>query len=306
MQRRHFLAASAALAAAPFALRAEEASPTGRVTLLHTNDTHSRIEPFGPGMGNLTGRGGMARRATLVNQLRKELGSVLLLDAGDVFQGTPYYNLYKGRLDYQLMSLVGYDAGTLGNHDFDSGVEALVAALEEARFPMVNCNFDCKGAPELAKRLKPYVIREFPGIKVGITGVGVDFRNLVGPRNHAGVTWREPYESLKPVIRQLREKEKVDLVVVLSHLGHDSKGERQDDLQMPKSVPGIDAIIGGHSHTFLDQPLPVPQEKGSTLIFQVGFGGVNLGRMDFTLAKGAVKAASGSALGIGHEQPVRG
>ena len=306
MERRDFLAATASLAAAPLLLGGEPDSVGGRITLLHTNDTHSRIEPFGPGMGSLTGRGGMARRGTLVKQLRQDLGPVLLLDAGDVFQGTPYYNLYKGRLDYQLMSLVGYDAGTLGNHDFDSGVEALLAALEDAKFPMVNCNFDCKGAPALGKRLQPYIVREFPGVKVGITGVGVDFRNLVAPRNHAGVTWKDPYESLKPVVRQLRDKEKVDLVVVLSHLGHDSKGDHFDDLQMPKAVPGIDAIIGGHSHTFLDQPVKIDGSDRSTLVFQVGFGGVNLGRMDFTLVKGAVKGASGVALGVGAQGPVLG
>lgn len=306
MDRRDFLAAAAALSAAPLALRGEPTSSAGRITLLHTNDTHSRIEPFGAGMGSLTGRGGMARRATLVKQLRQELGAVLLLDAGDVFQGTPYYNLYKGKLDYRLMSQVGYDAGTLGNHDFDSGVEALLAAMEEAKFPFVNCNFDCKGAPALGKRLQPYLVREFPGLKVGITGVGVDFRNLVAPRNHAGVTWKDPYESLKPVVRHLRKKEKVDLVVVLSHLGHDYKGDRHDDLQMAKAVAGIDAIVGGHSHTFLEQPLRVPAEGGGTLIFQVGFGGVNLGRMDFTLVKGEVKGATGAALGIGHDRPVLG
>ena len=306
MDRRSFLAATGAAAATPFVLRGEADQAPGRITLLHTNDTHSRIEPFGPGMGTLTGRGGMARRATLVNQLRRELGAVLLLDAGDVFQGTPYYNLYKGRLDYQLMSQVGYDAGTLGNHDFDSGVEALLAAMEAARFPFVNCNFDCKGAAKLEARLRPWIVREFPGVRIGITGVGVDFKNLVAPRNHAGVVWKDPYECLKPVVRRLREEEKVDLVVVLSHLGHDSKGDHHDDLQMPKAVPGIDAIVGGHSHTFLDQPLRLPSEGGSTLVFQVGFGGVNLGRMDFTLVKGSVKGATGAALGIGHEGPVRG
>lgn len=311
MERRSFLATTAAAAAAPFALRGaagttDAVPPAGRVTLLHTNDTHSRIEPFGPGMGTLTGRGGIARRATLARQLRKELGAVLLLDAGDVFQGTPYYNLYKGKLDYRLMSLAGYDAGTLGNHDFDSGVEALLAALDEAKFPMVNCNFDCKGAPLLEKRLRPWIIREFPGIRVGITGVGVDFRNLVAPRNHAGVVWKDPYDRLKPVVQQLREKEKVDLVVVLSHLGHDSKGARHDDLQMPATVPGIDAIIGGHSHTFLEEPVQIQAGDRSTLVFQVGFGGVNLGRMDFTLVKGAVKGASGAALGVGAEGPVLG
>jgi 5'-nucleotidase len=171
---------------------------------------------------------------------------------------------------------------------------------------MVNCNFDCKGAPLLGKRLQPYILRDFPGVKVGITGVGVDFRNLVSPRNHAGVTWKDPYESLKPVVRHLREKEKVDLVVVLSHLGHDGKGERHDDLQMPAAVPGIDVVIGGHSHTFLEQPLRLPSATGSTLVFQVGFGGVNLGRMDFTLVKGSIKGSSGAALGIGHDRPLIG
>jgi 5'-nucleotidase len=120
------------------------------------------------------------------------------------------------------------------------------------------------------------------------------------------VTWKDPYASLKPVVRQLREKEKVDLVVVLSHLGHDSKGDRHDDLQMPKAVAGIDAIVGGHSHTFLEEPVRIVGAEGSTLVFQVGFGGVNLGRMDFTLVKGAVKGATGTALGIGHDRPVVG
>jgi 5'-nucleotidase len=296
MDRRSFLATSAALAASRLPLRAQDLG--GRITLLHTNDTHSRIEPFGPGMGSLSGRGGMARRATLVKQLRAELGPVLLLDSGDVFQGTPYYNQYKGKLDYRLMSMLGYDAGTLGNHDFDSGVTALLEAMAEATFPFVNCNFDCKGAPDLGKRLRPWLVRDFPGVRVGLTGVGVDFQNLVSPKDHKGVTWRDPYASLRPVVKHLREREKVDLVVVLSHLGHDSKGDRHDDLQMPAAVPGIDVIIGGHSHTFLDEPVRCSTDSGATLIFQVGFGGVNLGRMDLNVVKGVVKSSSGSALSV--------
>ena len=201
-------------------------------------------------------------------------------------------------LDYRLMSQIGYDAGTLGNHDFDSGVEALVEAMAEARFPFMNCNFDCKGAPELGKRLLPWLVREFPGVRVGLTGVGVDFQNLVAPKDHAGVDWRDPYASLRPVVKHLREKEKADLVVVLSHLGHDSKGGRHDDLQMPQAVPGIDVIIGGHSHTFLDEPVRITTDRGTTAIFQVGFGGVNLGRMDFNVVNGAVKSSSGLALGV--------
>ena len=298
MERRHFLASiAAASAASQISLSGAEASPdsriTSRITLLHTNDTHSHIEPFGPGNGQASGKGGMARRATMVKQFRASIPNLLLLDAGDTFQGTPYFNQYKGKLDFELMSKVGYDASTLGNHDFDNGVDMLLEAMEFAKFPFLNCNFDCKGAPALAKRLTPWMIKEFPGFKVGLTGVGVAFKGLVSTDNHKGVEWRSPDEVLKPVIRQLREVEKVDLVVLISHLGYDLHGDAIDDLHLAKLVSGIDAIISGHSHTFLDQPTKIQQDHGETNIFQVGWGGINLGRMDFALSKGQVRAASG-------------
>jgi len=236
--RRALLLGAAALACGlPLA-----AAPSGaaRLTLLHTNDTHSQIEPFGP--GPFQGKGGIARRATLVRQLRQELGGTLLLDAGDVFQGTPYFNRYKGVLDYQLMSMMGYDAGTLGNHDFDNGVEGLLTAMAQARFPFVNCHLDARGAPGLGERL--------------------------------------------------------DLVVLLSHLGYDMRGEALDDLHLPGLVPGIDVIIGGHTHTFLDAPVRVANDQGGTLVFQVGFGGIQLGRMDFTFGGGRLLASSGGTLPV--------
>jgi len=299
MKRRNFIAGlGAAAAASKLSLRGETSPGIARLTLLHTNDTHSRIEPFGPGNGAISGKGGMARRATLVKQLRKQLGNVLLLDAGDVFQGTPYFNQYKGFLDYKLMSMVGYDAGTLGNHDFDNGVEGLVAAMSEAKFPFVNCNFDMKGAPGLAKRVQPWIVKQLPGVKVGITGVCVDFKGLVAPKNHEGVVWLDPLESLKPVVKHLREKEKVDMVVLLSHLGYDLKGAGWDDLTLARQLSGVDVIIGGHSHTFLEEPVRIKNEGGETLIFQVGFGGVNLGRLDFTLNQGALKASNGAVLPV--------
>ncbi len=308
MDRRDFLATfGAAVAASTLPLRgAAEAPASGRITLLHTNDTHSHIEPFGPGNGALSGRGGIARRATLVRQLRAATGASLLLDAGDTFQGTPYFNRYKGTLDYRLMRMVGYDATTLGNHDFDNGVGPLVEAMESmermdhphAPFAFLNCNFDFKGAPELGKRMRPWMVREFPGLKVGITGVGVAFAGLVAPQNHEGVTWRDPYESLKPVVKHLRETERVDLVVVLSHLGYDNTDGAPDDLHLPGQVPGVDAVIGGHSHTFLDTPTRIRQPLGETLVFQVGFGGVNLGRMDFAVARGEVRAAGGASTAV--------
>lgn len=303
MERRTFLqtlAATASLAR----LRADsgEPAPTGRLTLLHTNDTHSRLEPYGPNNGKLSGRGGMARRATLVKQLRAELPAVLLVDAGDTFQGTPYFNKYRGRLDYQLMRMVGYDAGTLGNHDFDNGVDALVEAmasmeeLEHRNAPMafLNCNFRMKGAQPLAQRVRPWMVKEVGGQRVGLTGVGVAFDGLVAPRNHKGVEWMDPDQALKPVVRHLRDKEKADVVVVLSHLGYDHQGRFIDDLNLARLVPGVDVIIGGHSHTFLEEPVRV----GSTSIFQVGHSGVNLGRMDLTFAKGQLRAASGRSMAV--------
>lgn len=301
MERRDFLSglgAAGLLGGLPLAAGGPKPGAVGRVTLLHTNDTHSRIEPFGPGNGSLSGKGGMARRATLVRRLRQQLGNVLLLDAGDTFQGTPYFNQYKGRLDYRLMSLVGYDAGTLGNHDFDNGVDLLLEAMQEATFDFVNCNFDCKGSPALEKRLRPYIIKELPGIRVGITGVGVAFRGLVAPNNHKGVVWKDPEQVLKPIVERLRNVEKVDLVVLLSHLGYDLHGEAIDDLHLASLVPGIDAIVGGHSHTFLNEPTRIKQARGETLIFQVGFAGVNVGRMDFTTSRQAVRAANGAPLGV--------
>lgn len=301
MERRTFIASlGAAAAAARLPLRGAQPgnAATGRITLLHTNDVHSHIEPFAPGNGAWSGKGGAARRATMVKRLRAELGPVLLLDAGDVFQGTPYFNQYKGHLDYQLMSMMGYDAGTLGNHDFDNGVSGLLSAMEEAKFPILNCNLDCAGAPALGQRLKPWLVREFPGVKVGLTGVCVDFHNLVAPKNHEGVTWLQPDRALLPVVKHLREVEKVDMVVLLSHLGYDMKGAGIDDLGLPALVPGIDVIVGGHSHTFMDEPKLVKQGKQETIIFQVGFGGINLGRMDFTLHKGQKIAMNGSALPV--------
>jgi 5'-nucleotidase len=293
MERRAFLKAlGTALVAANLPLRAEGGEP-GRITLLHTNDTHSRIEPFGPGSGRLTGLGGIARRATLVHRIRREIPNVLLLDAGDVFQGTPYFNQFKGFVDFKLMSMCSYDAGTLGNHDFDRGVDGLVAALDEARFPILNCNLDTRNAPALASRLRPWLVRDFPAVKVGITGVCVDFQGLVTRENHLGVDWRDPVAALPPVIQHLRRTERVELVVLLSHLGYDRQGEAIDDLNLAQLVPGIDVIIGGHTHTFMDAPRRVANAEGETTIFQVGFAGVNLGRMDLTVHQGKLLAASG-------------
>jgi len=295
--RRGFLGALAGAAlASRLPLAAAGPDGSARITLLHTNDTHSHIEPFGP--GPYLGKGGIARRATLVRQLRQSLGSTLLLDAGDVCEGTPYFNRFKGLLDYRLMSMMGYDAGTLGNHEFANGVEGLSAALAEARFPILNCHLDTRDAPGLEKQLRPWMVRELPGLKVGLTGACVDFAGLVAPAEHRGVDWRDPVAPLRAVVKHLREVERVDLVVLLSHLGYDMRGAALDDLSLPGLVPGIDVIIGGHTHTFLSAPVQVAHAQGETTVFQVGFGGINLGRMDFTFGARRLLGASGTAVPV--------
>lgn len=256
-----------------------------KLTLLHTNDTHAHMEPFDSVENGRTVRlGGIAKRAALIKQIRSS-SKTLLLDAGDVFQDTLYFNLFKGSLDYKLMSMMGYDAGTIGNHEFDNGVEGLSEALKNAKFPIVNCNFDLKESPYLQPLVHPFIVKEIDGFKIGITGVGVNFDGLVASKNHTGVKWIHPAIALPPVIKQLREVEKADMVILLSHLGTEAKTTPIDDFRLAQTVPGIDVIIGAHTHELYKEPLHIKGPDRETILFQVGYGGKYLGRMDFILSK---------------------
>lgn len=299
MKRRDFLAsltAGAAVAASPLALEARANAGAKRLTLLFTTDTHDHLDPFPAGSGRLSGLGGIARRATLVKRLRKELGNVLVLDAGDAFQGTPYFNEWKGKLDYELMSQVGYDAVTLGNHDFDNGVAGLLDAMKEATFPFVCSNLDFKGSPDLGKRVAPYLIREVGGIKVGILGATYKFDGMVLPENHQGVAWLDPVEALTPLVKRLREDEKCAFLVLTSHLGMKGTPYRPGNLEIASLVPGLDAIISGHTHLFMEEPTVVKNALGETVVFEAGFGGTELGRLDFSFKDGRIAAWSRSAV----------
>ncbi len=299
MKRRDFLsslAAAGAVAASPLSLKARPATGTTRVTLLLTTDTHDHLDPFPAGSGRQSGLGGIARRATLVKRLRKELANVLLLDAGDAFQGTPYFNEWKGKLDFKLMSLVGYDAVTLGNHDFDDGVDGLLDAMTEATFPFVCTNLDFSGAPELGKRVAPYLIREVGGVRVGILGATYKFDGMVLPENHKGVTWLDPVASLTPTVKKLREEEHCALIVLSSHLGMKGSPERPGNLELAALVPGIHAILSGHTHLFMDEPAIVKNALGETIVFEPGYGGTEVGRLDFSFKDGRIAAWNRSAV----------
>lgn len=251
------------------------------LTILHTNDTHARIEPFPLNSPRHAGMGGVARRATLVRQIRAENPNVLLLDAGDVFQGTPYFNYYKGELDFQVMSKMGYDAMTLGNHEFDNGVQGFLDVVDEAKFPVVCSNYNF-GSTGLRDVVDEHLIKEVDGIKVGIFGLGIDFAGLVAPTQHAGVSYMNPVRIAQFQADRLRYLYKCDYVICLSHLGYRyNNSDQVSDQVIARETVGIDLIIGGHTHTFLDAPERIKKEDGSvTMISQVGFAGVVLGRID--------------------------
>ena len=293
INRRTFLATSAAfsatLAAFPRDLLNANVADTV-ITILHTNDTHSQIDPL-PANDKNAGKGGVARRATLVKRIRKENPNTLLVDAGDVLQGTPYFNFYKGEVEYKAMSAIGYDAGTLGNHEFDNGVEALAAALKFANFDIVSANYDVKGTV-LEERVKRYVVKTVGGIRVGLFGLGVSPVALITPENFKGVTYIDPVIAARDVVKKLREDERCSLVVCMSHLGYIEKGDRGDSF-VASQVDGIDFIASGHTHTFMEKPVTQTQPCGAkTLIFQVGKSGIYVGRVDFTFRSGKLAAAS--------------
>jgi 5'-nucleotidase len=269
------------------------------ITILHTNDQHSQIDPL-PANDRNAGMGGVARRATLVKRLRKENPNTLLIDAGDSFQGTPYFNFYKGEVEYKSMSAIGYDVGTLGNHDFDNGVEGLAAAMKFANFEFVSANYDVRGTV-IESRVKPYVVREIGGVRIGIYGLGISPEGLITPENFKGIKYYDPVKVSRGAVQVLRERERCAMVVCASHLGYypNPKQNEIGDSQLASQVDGIDFIASGHTHTFMKEPVIAKQPSGgSTVIFQVGKSGIYLGRVDFTVKENKVTAYAGRLLDL--------
>ncbi|MGI9190544.1 MAG: bifunctional metallophosphatase/5'-nucleotidase [Chitinophagaceae bacterium] len=258
----------------------EEHTRQRRITLLHTNDVHSRLDPFPNDGSKMAGKGGAAARYRQIEQIRKEGNPVLLLDAGDIFQGTPYFNFYKGKPEMQVMSLMGYDAATLGNHDFDLGMENLLHQMQYADFPFVNCNYELYNTP-LENQVVPYHILHKGGIKIGIIGVGIDLEGLVHNDMRKGLVYTDPIQKANEMAYFLKKKKRCDTVICLSHLGFEYSSDKVSDKRLAAESEHIDWIIGGHTHTFLEQPLTIKnRKKQDVVINQVGWGGVYLGRID--------------------------
>ncbi|MGV4461057.1 bifunctional metallophosphatase/5'-nucleotidase [Ornithobacterium rhinotracheale] len=283
LSRRKFLAttsAATALALLP-SIPAWAKSNAKKITILHTNDQHSRIEPFETSENpKYSNKGGFARRAALIDRIRKEEPNVLLLDAGDIFQGTPYFNFFGGELEFKLMSKMGYEASTMGNHDFDNGLAGFEKQLKYANFDFICSNYDFTNTI-LDGRTKKYKIIDKGGVKIGIFGLGIDPVGLISKENYLETKYLDPVEISQEMTRILKDK-KCDMIICLSHIGYKYDTPKISDCELATKTQDIDLIIGGHTHTFLPHPTEIINKAGKpTIVNQVGWAGLYLGRLDF-------------------------
>jgi len=301
--RRDFLkkamagAAFASVSGLPFTSLAG-ADDTIKLTILHTNDMHSRVEPFPMDGGKYQGLGGMARRAALVQKIRKEEKHVLLFDSGDIFQGTPYFNFFAGELEYKLMSQMAYDATIPGNHDFDNGLEGIEKQLPHAKFNFISSNYDFSKTI-LKNTFKPYQIFKKGDLKIGVFALGIELQGLVNEKHYRETVYLDPVSIAKEMVQELKNSD-CDLIICLSHLGYKYREDKIDDMKLAAQVDGIDLILGGHTHTFLDKPTIVKSPDGNDVsIHQVGWCGIKLGRIDCNFQrKLKKKALKGIALNV--------
>ena len=252
-----------------------------KLTILHTNDVHSRTDPFPENDPKYPGMAGVARRSALIRKIRSEEKNVLLLDSGDIFQGTPYFNLYGGELELSLMSDMGYDAATLGNHDFDNGMDGLLKQMPHAKFPFINLNYDFSDTP-LNEKIIPYKIFQKGGLTIGVIGLGIELQGLVDAKLYGNTRYTDPVIKANTTARLLKQEMKCQLVICLSHLGYKYNEKKISDEILAQQTSNIDLILGGHTHTFLDEPVHYKNTEGKdVMVAQVGWAGIRLGRIDY-------------------------
>lgn len=269
-----------------------------RITILHTNDVHSQIDPLPTSNKRYPGLGGFARRAALIHQIRQENPHTLLLDAGDIFQGTPYFNYYGGELEFKLMSKLKYDVATLGNHDFDNGINGLLAQLPNATFDFVSANYDFTNTA-LDSFVKPYKILIKDGIKIGVFGLGVELEGLVSKELYKETKYLDPIEIAQQTTKTLKEEEQCDLIICLSHIGYEytKNPDKVSDVHLAKATKDIDVIIGGHTHTLMPKPVVTTNAAGEkVLINQCGKSGIYMGQIDFYFTNDGSKIAKGKSI----------
>ena len=252
-----------------------------KLSVIHTNDMHCHFEPFPDSDAEYPGRGGLVRLASIVDKFRKENPNMLLLDAGDMFQGTPYFNYFKGDLIVKVMSRMGYDAGTLGNHEFDNGLGDILSALQFANFPIVTSNYDFSDTI-LAGKTKAYYTLKKAGLKVGIYGLGIEMEGLVSRSNYGKARYLDPLETALKMERKLKLEHNCDLVICLSHLGFSYEQSKISDTKLAPQTRFTDLFVGGHTHTFLEKPSVLKNADGNpVLVNQAGWAALEVGKIDF-------------------------
>lgn len=277
------LAGAAALTGLP--LLALRDGTIGQLTLVHTNDTHSRLDPYPPDDARYPGMGGYARRASLVKSLRKQDPELLLLDAGDIFQGTPYFNMYGGEPELKLMSQMGYDASAFGNHEFDNGMEGFAKVLPYAGFPFLAANYDFSQT-FLAGKVGDYTILQKGDFKVGVYGLGIDPEGLVSRSLYGDTRYLDPIEKAREMESRLITRD-CDLIICLSHLGLEYESDKVSDVMLARYTRYTDIIIGGHTHELLDPPRKEKNLSGRVVsIGQAGYGGAYAGFMKIYFNRG--------------------
>lgn len=256
--------------------------------ILHTNDTHSRIDPVEKNnpIAEQADKGGYIRRATYIKEARKEHKDLLLFDCGDFSQGSPYYNLFKGEVEIRLMNEMGYDAGTIGNHEFDFGLENMARLFKMADFPIVCANYDVKGTI-LENVVKPYAILKRNGLKIGVFGLSPKLEGLVQQSNCKSITYLEPNEVANQVAYLLKNEEKCDLVICLSHLGwQPGINNPACDEDLITHTRNIDVVLGGHSHSYFEKPIFYKNLDGKEIpLQQMGKNGLFVGQLKLTFQK---------------------
>ncbi|HSV76793.1 MAG TPA: metallophosphatase [Bacteroidales bacterium] len=283
LSRRKFLAMAGVTGAAAlggFSLWASIKQNLKKVTILHTNDTHSRLDPFPASDPQFPGMGGYARRAAFVRQARLQDPELLLLDSGDIFQGTPYFNLFGGVPELKLMSQMGYDAATMGNHEFDNGLQGFYDVLPNAQFPFVSSNYDFSRT-QLHDKVKPHLVFRRNGVKIGIYGLGINLAGLVSPVQIGDTVYLDPVEMARETESQLKNRHNCDLIICLSHLGFQYSHDQISDMKLAGETYFTDVILGGHTHTLLDPPVVANNARNQPVtIAQTGFGGVRIGLIE--------------------------
>ncbi len=258
-----------------------------KLVILHTNDTHSCIYPLSSNLADtlLAGRGGFLRRLNMINEMRLDCPDLLLIDSGDFSQGSPYYTLFAGDVEAELMNMMKYDVGTIGNHEFDYGLENMARVFKKLDFPIVCANYDFTGTV-VEGLVKPYIVLKRNGIKIGLFGLSPELNGLVATDNYKGVKFLDPIVKANETARILREKEKCDVVICISHVGWNTEPGYVGDNQIIPNTSGIDIFLGGHSHTYLEKLEYINDSDGHPVaIDQNGKHAIYVGKLVLDLEK---------------------